>query len=66
MVEFNLAENKFTDIDGRRLQEEVLRIIGEFPRIGETLIRHVLQQRGIKVNNHNSELCGGSSEYILM
>ena len=66
VVEFNLAVHKFTDIDGHRLQEEVQRIIGEFPRIGETMIRHVLQQRGIKVNNHNSEPCGGSSEYILM
>ena len=66
MVEINLAVHKFTDIDGHRLQEEVKRIIGEFPRFGETLIRHVLQQRGIKVTNHNSEPCGGSSKYILM
>ena len=59
MVEFNLAVQIFTDIDGRRLQEEIKRIIGKFPKIGETLTRHVLQQRNIKVNNHNSEPCGG-------
>jgi hypothetical protein len=49
MNAFNLSIYEFTEIDDQELQTAVKHVTDEFPRVGETMIRQILYQRGIKV-----------------
>lgn len=51
MSKYQLSVYHFTSIDDDALQREVVQVTNEFPRVGETLIRHILHQKGIKVSN---------------
>ena len=52
MSKYNVSVYSFTNIDEEALRNEVIKVTSEFPRIGETMIRQVLHQRGIKVWSH--------------
>ena len=48
MTQFNLSVYQFSYIDDAGLENAVAQVTTEFPRIGEAMIRQVLNQRGIK------------------
>ena len=49
MSKYDLSVYNFTNIDDESLRRQVKKVTSEFPRIGETIIRQVLHQRGLKV-----------------
>ena len=49
MTKFNLSVYQFSEIDDAGLENALAQVTTEFPRIGEAMIRQVLNQRGIKV-----------------
>lgn len=49
MSTFNISCYDFTDIDDLNLETEVRHVTAEFPRVGETMIRQILHEKGIKV-----------------
>ena len=49
MSKYDVSVYEFSDIDDENLETEVARVTTEFPRVGESMIRQILQQRGIKV-----------------
>lgn len=51
MNQFNITVYDFTDIDDYSLEAEVRQVTSEFPRVGETMIRQILRERGIKVSD---------------
>lgn len=49
MSKYDVSVYEFSDIDDENLETEVARVTTEFPRVAESMIRQILQQRGIKV-----------------
>lgn len=49
MSKYDISVYEFIDTDDASLETEVARVTTEFPRVGESMIRQILQQRGIKV-----------------
>lgn len=50
MDEYGLKKEYFTDIEDGALEDLITNVITEFPFCGETLLRQILVQKNVKVN----------------
>ena len=50
MNKFDIGVHAFTDIDDSALDQELKNALLAFPRCGETILRHIILSKGIKVS----------------